>query len=94
MKKHSGSIPFAAAVLATAASLAGSAAGAQGGPEKKAPPRTQQQPAVQKAKDPVCGMEVDPKTAEKSSYMGKTYYFCSREEKQEFDKTPDKFVKK
>ncbi len=31
-----------------------------------------------KAKDPVCGMEVDPKTAPaKSEYMGKAYYFCS-----------------
>ena len=28
-----------------------------------------------KVKDPVCGMEVDPKTAPaKSEYMGKTYY--------------------
>ncbi len=30
------------------------------------------------AKDPVCGMEVDEKTAPaKSEHMGKTYYFCS-----------------
>ena len=28
--------------------------------------------------DPVCGMEVDPKTAAgKSNYLGKAYYFCS-----------------
>ena len=29
------------------------------------------------AKDPVCGMDVDIKTAPaKSEYKGKTYYFC------------------
>jgi YHS domain-containing protein len=51
--------------------------------------------AKQQAKviDPVCGMEVDPKTAEKSVYKGKTYYFCARTEKEQFDKTPEKFVK-
>jgi YHS domain-containing protein len=43
-------------------------------------------------KDPVCGMTVDPKTAEKAEYKGKTYYFCSREEKETFQKTPEKFV--
>ncbi len=46
-----------------------------------------------KAKDPVCGMMVDSKTAEKSTYKGKTYYFCSREDRQTFEKTPDKYVK-
>ena len=28
-------------------------------------------------RDPVCDMEVDPKTAPKSEYQGRTYYFCS-----------------
>ena len=29
------------------------------------------------AKDPVCGVEVDEKTAKyKTEHMGKTYYFC------------------
>jgi YHS domain-containing protein len=38
-------------------------------------------------KDPVCGMEVDPKTtAGKSDYQGQTYYFCSMECKKAFDK--------
>jgi Cu+-exporting ATPase len=44
--------------------------------------------------DPVCGMTVDPKTADKSVYKGKTYYFCSRSEKQQFDKTPEKYLAK
>jgi len=44
-------------------------------------------------KDPVCGMEVDPKTAAgKSTYQGKTYYFCSPGCKIDFDKEPQKYV--
>jgi YHS domain-containing protein len=40
-----------------------------------------------KAKDPVCGMDVDVKTAQyKSEYGGKTYYFCAASCKSTFDK--------
>lgn len=46
-------------------------------------------------KDPVCGMDVDPKTAAgKSDYQGKTYYFCSTGCKKAFDKEPQKYVVK
>ena len=41
---------------------------------------------------PVCGMDVDPKTAPKSVFKGKTYYFCSNDDKKTFDAAPDKFV--
>jgi YHS domain-containing protein/putative intracellular protease/amidase len=41
---------------------------------------------------PVCGMDVNPATAPKSVFKGKTYYFCSQDDKQTFDATPDKFV--
>ena len=44
-------------------------------------------------KDPVCSMTVDPKTAEKSVYKGKTYYFCSKDDKKAFEKSPDKYLK-
>lgn len=45
------------------------------------------------AKDPVCGMDVDPKTAAgKSEYQGQTYYFCSLGCKKAFDKEPHKYV--
>ena len=45
--------------------------------------------------DPVCGMEVDPKTAAgKSDYQGKTYYFCSDGCKQQFDKEPERYIEK
>jgi 3-oxoadipate enol-lactonase len=46
-------------------------------------------------KDPVCGMDVDPKNAAgKSDYQGKTYFFCSLGCKKEFDQFPDKYLKK
>jgi YHS domain-containing protein/putative intracellular protease/amidase len=41
---------------------------------------------------PVCGMDVDPKSAPKSVFKGKTYYFCSDDDKKIFDSAPDKFV--
>jgi Cu+-exporting ATPase len=38
---------------------------------------TNQQPTAM-AKDPVCGMDVDPTTTKHSSeYQGQIYYFCS-----------------
>lgn len=45
------------------------------------------------AKDPVCGMDVDEKTAAGSSqYKGQTYYFCSPGCKQSFDRDPERFL--
>ena len=41
---------------------------------------------------PICGMEVDPKTAPKSVYKGKTYYFCSQDHKAQFDAAPEKWL--
>lgn len=46
------------------------------------------------AKDHVCGMEVDEKKSIiKSFHNGKTYYFCSVNCKNKFDKNPRQFVK-
>jgi YHS domain-containing protein len=48
-----------------------------------------------KVKDPVCGMEIDSRTAAgKSEYQGQTYYFCSAACKKSFDRDPSKFAKK
>ena len=45
------------------------------------------------AKDPVCGMECNEKTAKyRSEYMGKTYYFCAPGCKTDFDKNPARYV--
>jgi putative intracellular protease/amidase/YHS domain-containing protein len=41
---------------------------------------------------PVCEMDVNPKVALSSVYKGKTYYFCSREHKVQFDASPAKFA--
>jgi Cu+-exporting ATPase len=44
-------------------------------------------------KDPVCGMDVDERTAQlKSEHMGKTYYFCSPGCRKSFDADPHKYV--
>jgi len=46
------------------------------------------------AKDPVCGMDVDERTAQyKTEHMGKTYYFCAAGCKAEFERNPMKYLK-
>lgn len=44
------------------------------------------------AVDPVCGMSVDTSTDLKSTYQGKTYYFCSPGCKASFDRDPDRYL--
>lgn len=45
------------------------------------------------AKDLVCGMDVDEKTAPgKSEYKGQTYYFCSPGCKRAFDRDPERYI--
>lgn len=45
------------------------------------------------AKDPVCGMDVDPsQAAGQSEYNGQTYYFCSKGCKVAFDRNPEKYL--
>jgi len=45
------------------------------------------------AKDPVCGMDVDPqKAAATSEYKGVTYYFCAPGCKRQFDQNPERFL--
>lgn len=40
----------------------------------------------------VCSMAIDPVTALKTVYQGKTYYFCSSNHKSIFDATPAEFI--
>ena len=43
--------------------------------------------------DPVCGMQVDEKSATwKSEYNGRTYYFCSEACRTEFLEKPEKYL--
>ncbi len=45
------------------------------------------------AKDPVCGMEVDPATAaHRAEAEGQTYYFCSPGCKQTFEREPRQYA--
>lgn len=49
--------------------------------------------SVEMAKDPVCGMDVEPASAAGSSeYKGKTYYFCAPGCKKSFDEDPEKYL--
>jgi len=51
--------------------------------------------AASGGKDPACGMEVDPaKAAAKSEHKGRTYYFCSQDCKDKFDKNPEQYLGK
>lgn len=43
-------------------------------------------------KDPVCGMEVDPRSAVRHEHDGKTYYFCSEHCRSKFQAEPGKYV--
>ena len=43
--------------------------------------------------DPVCGMEVDERTTtEKAMHQGTTYYFCSKDCKDEFEAAPQDYI--
>jgi uncharacterized protein len=44
------------------------------------------------ARDPVCGMTVDPSRAPRSEFDDVTYYFCSEGDKHTFDANPDHFA--
>ena len=45
------------------------------------------------AKDPVCGMDVDPEQAAgKSEYQGQTYYFCGEGCRAKFEADPERYV--
>jgi P-type Cu+ transporter len=47
-----------------------------------------------KAKDPVCGMDVDPKKSKGShEHAGKTYHFCSTGCLAKFKADPARYVK-
>jgi Cu+-exporting ATPase len=43
--------------------------------------------------DPVCGMQVDERTAAgRSEHEGRAYYFCSAGCKQKFDEEPERYA--
>lgn len=45
------------------------------------------------ARDPICGMEVNPDEAiEDARYQGTTYYFCSAECAEKFESDPERYA--
>ncbi len=47
------------------------------------------------AKDPVCGMDVDPHTAKhRANHAGRTYYFCCGGCRTKFEADPEKYLSK
>ena len=47
----------------------------------------------QEAKDPICGMMVEVKTAKhRSEFQGDSFYFCCAGCKQKFDRQPEKYA--
>jgi len=44
-------------------------------------------------KDPVCGMQIAKETSLKSNFKESTYYFCSQNCKENFNKNPESYVK-
>lgn len=44
-------------------------------------------------KDPVCGMTIDQSdAAARSTYQGRTYFFCSQQCKDTFDRNPSAYA--
>ena len=50
-------------------------------------------PKPEKARDPVCGIMVDKDPQLSAEYKGKTYYFCSKADRDKFKQNPEKYVK-
>jgi YHS domain-containing protein len=47
----------------------------------------------QMVRDPVCKMLVNPRHAVgRSEYNGQTYFFCSAQCKQDFDRNPEQYT--
>ena len=45
------------------------------------------------AKDPICGMEIDPQSAfAKRQHVGQTFYFCSQSCVDQFDTDPPRYA--
>jgi Cu+-exporting ATPase len=60
---------------------------------KHHPPTTTANGESSLAKDPVCGMSVDPATAKhKAEHAGATYYFCSAGCREKFAADPARFL--
>jgi YHS domain-containing protein len=46
-----------------------------------------------RATDPVCGMEIDPRTAKSAVHLDRPVYFCSSSCRDKFEAEPSKYAK-
>src|ERR1700676_3171141 len=57
------------------------------------PAKPESNPSAPKARDPVCGMTVDPATAKhRADHAGMTYYFCAAKCREKFLADPGKYL--
>ena len=77
-----------ALVFVLAAPVTMQFAGAQDAKKTQKPEQTPKE-----ALDPVCGLTIVTANAPKSDFKGKTYYFCSLDDKKEFDRAPASYIK-
>jgi len=55
--------------------------------QQKKPPRPET------ARDAVCGLMVEKNSELSANYQGTTYYFCSRADRDKFQKNPQNYAK-
>jgi YHS domain-containing protein len=50
-------------------------------------------PKPETVRDPVCGLMVEKNPQLSADYKGRTYYFCSKTDRDKFKKSPRKYAK-
>jgi YHS domain-containing protein len=60
--------------------------------QSSAAAQTATNPPEEEVDDLVCNMQVNKKTAFKTTYKDKTYYFCRQECKSDFERAPEQFI--
>lgn len=86
------SVTPSAAAAGTPAANSGSTQPAPAAPSAPAASATPKMVMVMTSMDPAklqCPTKIDPDTAAKATYKGKTYYFCSTKERDEFLTNPE-----
>lgn len=53
----------------------------------------QKRPRPEKVRDVVCGLMVEKNPELSAEYKGQPYYFCTKRDRDEFKKNPQKYVR-
>ncbi len=56
-------------------------------------PKSPPQPRPEKVRDPVCGLMVEKDPELSGVYKGRTYYFCSKTDRDKFNTNPQKYLR-